>query len=95
MAPDNSSDLTVETLLALRQEDDAIRLITERLKVKEMGPADHIRTKHEVKTFIESNGDAKAAEALILQAQKRRGIQQGLANVPKQSERRGLGQTMQ
>jgi hypothetical protein len=44
MNPKESSEVTVETLLALRQEPDALRLITEKLRVKEMGPADHIRT---------------------------------------------------
>ncbi len=71
MNPNDRSDLSVETLLALRQENDAMQVITERLKVKEMGPADHIRTKHEVKTFVES-GDAKAAEELLKLARERR-----------------------
>ena len=54
MNPSLGPNIDVKTLLALRREADAVRLITERLKVKEMGPADHIRTKHEVKAFIES-----------------------------------------
>jgi hypothetical protein len=60
MNPQKSPEITVQTLLALRKEDDAVRLITESLRVKEMGPADHIRTKHEVKAFVES-GDIKQA----------------------------------
>ncbi len=32
-----------------------MRIITERLKAKEMGPADHIRTKHEVKGLCRKN----------------------------------------
>lgn len=75
MNPKDSSEVTAETLLALRQEPDALRLITEKLRVKEMGPADHIRTKHEVKAFVES-GDLKAAETLITQAQERRELNQ-------------------
>ena len=73
-----NSDLNATTLLALRQESDAVRVITERLKVKEMGPADHIRTKHEVKAFVES-GDTAIAEALIKRAQERRELSQSIA----------------
>lgn len=77
MNPKESSETTVQNLLALRQEDDALRVITEKLRVKEMGPADHIRTKHEVKTFIET-GDPKLAEAILTQARGRRIGQQTL-----------------
>jgi len=72
MNPEKSPELTVQTLLALRKENDAVRLITERLRVKEMGPADHIRTKHEVKAFVDAKEDAKAAESLVLKARARR-----------------------
>ena len=58
MNPSESPEVTVQSLLALRKENDAVRLITERLRVKEMGPADHIRTKHEVKTFVTSGDHA-------------------------------------
>ena len=78
MNPKDSSEITVQTLLALRQESDALRVITEKLRVKEMGPADHIRTKHEVKAFVES-GDAKAADGLIKQAHERLTANQVLA----------------
>ena len=64
MNPKESSEISVQTLLALRQENDALRVITEKLRVKEMGPADHIRTKHEVKAFVE-NGSESAAESLL------------------------------
>lgn len=73
MNPQKSPEITVQTLLALRKEEDAVRLITERLRVKEMGPADHIRTKHEVKAFVES-GDSSMAESLLKRAQERRRI---------------------
>ncbi|MEO7699623.1 MAG: hypothetical protein ABIZ04_10395 [Opitutus sp.] len=76
MNPNDSAELNVPTLLALRREPDALRVITERLKVKEMGPADHIRTKHEVKAFIESAGDLMEAEAIIARARARRTLQQ-------------------
>ncbi len=70
MNPQKNPEITVQTLLALRKEDDAVRLITERLRVKEMGPADHIRTKHEVKAFVESGAELMA-ESLLSNAQKR------------------------
>jgi hypothetical protein len=88
MNPQNSPGLSVTTLLALRQESDAIRVITERLKVKEMGPADHIRTKHEVKAFVES-GDLTAAEALLKNAQARRELNQGQSISEKMTQQRG------
>ncbi len=90
MNPEKSPELTVQTLLALRKEDDAVRLITERLRVKEMGPADHIRTKHEVKAFVES-GDSKAAEALIRQARERFTATQVLANTMTQQRGQRMG----
>lgn len=70
MNPKPSQEITVETLLALRKENDAVRLITERLRVKEMGPADHIRTKHEVKAFVES-GDTNMGQKLLWSARER------------------------
>lgn len=88
MNPKESSELSVQTLLALRQENDALRVITEKLRVKEMGPADHIRTKHEVKAFVET-GDVKAAEALIKQAQERTAAQQTATNKLTETQQRG------
>jgi hypothetical protein len=75
MNPNDSSELNVTLLFALRRESDALRLITDHLKVKEMGPADHIRTKHEAKAFMES-GDVKAAEELLKLAKSRRQVNQ-------------------
>jgi hypothetical protein len=86
MNPSESSDIDAKTLLALRQEGDAAQIIAERLKVKEMGPADHIRTKHEVKAFVES-GDTKAAEELLKRARERRGQHQTIAT--KMTQQRG------
>ncbi len=71
MSPTDSLEINIALLLALRKENDALRIITEKLQVKEMGPADHIRTKHEVKAFVES-GDNKAAKELLRLAQSRR-----------------------
>ena len=78
MNPSETPEVTVQTLLALRKENDAVRLITERLRVKEMGPADHIRTKHEVKAFVDS-GDLKVAEELMRNANTRRELNQKVA----------------
>jgi hypothetical protein len=78
MNPDESSDLNAATLVALRSATDAVRIITERLKVKEMGPADHIRTKHEVKSFVEGAGDIAAAEKLLNSARLRREVRQNV-----------------
>ena len=78
MNPSSGPDVDVKTLLALRRENDAVRLITERLKVKEMGPADHIRTKHEVKSFVTS-GDPAMAESLLIRARERRGLSESIA----------------
>jgi hypothetical protein len=72
MNSSDSSDLNVTTILALRQESDALRVITERLKVKEMGPADHIRTKHEVKAWLEGQSELKEAAAIIERTRQRR-----------------------
>lgn len=77
MNPQKSPEITVQTLLALRKEEDAVRLITECLRVKEMGPADHIRTKHEVKAFVDS-GDTTIGEALLKRSQERREIGQAV-----------------
>jgi len=88
MNPKENSTITVQTLLALRQESDALRLITEKLQVKEMGPADHIRTKHEVKAFVES-GDLTAAEALLKNAQTRRELNQSQSITEKMTQQRG------
>ncbi len=71
MNPEKTPEDMVQTLLTLRKDSDAVRLITERLQVKEMGPADHIRTKHEVKAFVES-GDMNAAASLAQRAAERR-----------------------
>jgi len=72
MNPNESLDLTAANLVALRNLPNALKIIADRLNVKEMGPADHIRTKHEVKAFIESSGDGKEAEAIIVRAHARR-----------------------
>ena len=87
MNPNESSDPSAATLVALRSADDAVRVITERLKVREMGPADHIRTKHEVKAVVEGAGDLKAAEVLLERARIRREVKQTVSM--KISEKQG------
>jgi hypothetical protein len=76
--PEKTPELSVQALMMLRTESDAVRVITERLKVEKMGPADHIRTKHEVKAFIAS-GDEAEANAIIARAAERRTVGQRLA----------------
>lgn len=86
MNPEKTPELTVQALMALRKESDAVRVITEQLKVKEMGPADHIRTKHEVKDFVEKGSEA-VAETLLQRAATRREVGQKLAVVQKRGQR--------
>ncbi len=83
--PNLQPETDVKTLLALRQAPDALRLITEKLRVKDMGPADHIRTKHEVKLFVES-GNWTAAESLLKNVRDRHAAQQVAEQV---SQRQG------
>ncbi len=77
MNPEKSPELTGQALMKLRQENDAVRVITDRLRVKDMGPADHIRTKHEVKAFVAA-GDSAMANTLVRRAQERRVASQTL-----------------
>ena len=90
MNPIENPALTTQALMALRQESDALRVITERLRVKEMGPADHIRTKHEVKAFIES-GSAPLAETLLQRAAQRRETGQKMLQTQSQSRSQRIG----
>ena len=94
MNPKESSEISVQTLLALRQESDALRIITEKLRVKEMGPADHIRTKHEVKAFIESTVDLREAAAIIERARERRTLNEAQTVEMKIVQERQRGQRM-
>ena len=89
MTPNEYPDLAAANLVALRTQPDALKIITERLKVKQMGPADHIRTKHEVKAFIESAGDLRAAEAIVDRARARRTQQETQNATMRMAERPG------
>jgi hypothetical protein len=94
MNPNENSDLTATNLIALRNQPDALKLITERLKVKQMGPADHIRTKHEVKAWLETEGSLKEAEAIVTRARARRELWQTQSVTQKMTERQERGQRM-
>jgi hypothetical protein len=91
MSSNESSELTAANLVALRNLPDGLKIITERLNVKQMGPADHIRTKHEVKAFIESAGDPKEAEALVARARTRRALQEAHETTMKVAENQRQG----
>ena len=67
-----NEDIDLPTLLSLQKEQgiEALKTITDRLRGQDMGPADHIETKHEVKAFLIS-GDAKAGAAILKQAEER------------------------
>ena len=88
MNTNSGSETNATTLLALRTQDDAVRVISEHLKVREMGPADHIRTKHEVKVFVAS-GDINEAEALAQRASERRAVNQSVTMKITMTQKRG------
>jgi hypothetical protein len=87
MNPNENPDLTAANLVALRNQPEALKVITERLKVKQMGPADHIRTKHEVKAWLEADGSLKEAEAIVTRARARRELWQTQSVTQKLTER--------
>lgn len=87
MNPNENPDLTAANLVAFRNQPEALKTITERLKVKQMGPADHIRTKHEVKAWLEADGNLKEAEAIITRARARRELWQTQSVTQKMTER--------
>lgn len=93
MSAKKSSEFTSADLVAMRGQTEALKAITEKLGVRAMGPADHIRTKHEVKAFLEAAGDAKEAEAIVLRARARRALwqTQSIAQNLKQRQQRTQG----
>lgn len=72
MNPQERPEFSAADFAALRAQPEALRAITDRLRVKEMGPADHIRTKHEVKAWLEASGSQTEAEAIVERARARR-----------------------
>jgi phage-related baseplate assembly protein len=93
MNPNETPGMDLPTLLALRKERglEALRTITDRLRVKDMGPADHIRTKHEVKAFLES-GDPQAAAEVLKRAGERLTLWQAETLRISQQQGRRMGQ---
>lgn len=59
-----------------------------------MGPADHIRTKHEVKAWLEAAGDSREAEAIVIRARARRELQQTQSVTRKLTQRQSQRQNM-
>lgn len=92
MSPNENPELNAKAMLALRNEIDALKIITARLRVKEMGPADHIRTKHEVKAWLETSGNLLEAEAIVKRAHARREIWETQSITQKMTERQERGQ---
>ena len=84
------SNTTQNTMIAaithLRFHPDALRVICAKLEVKKMGPADHIRTKHEVKAYLVT-GDIAEATAIAQRAIVRRSEQEIRAAAAKIAER--------
>jgi hypothetical protein len=79
-------------MLTMRALPEPLKQITARLRVLDMGPADHIRTKHEVKAWLETNGDLKEAEAIVVRAQARRQLQETQHIKQTLDERQSRGQ---
>jgi hypothetical protein len=92
MSPKNEPEVTAQTLITLRNEPEALSVITATLRVREMGPADHIRTKHEVKAWLETDGTVKEAEAIVTRARARRDIWQTQSIAQNMAERQQRGQ---
>ncbi len=70
MASEPQRTVTAEQLMALKSGPDPLRAISELLLLKKMGPADHIRTKHKIKSFVET-GTIDSAKEIIQLAQRR------------------------
>ncbi len=94
MSPNEKPELSAKAMLALRTEPEALKVITDRLQVKAMGPADWIRTKHEVKAWLETAGDMKEAEAIVIRARARRELQQTHSITQRMTERHQQGRSV-
>lgn len=94
MSAKKSSEFTAADLIAMKGQTEALKAITEKLGVQSMGPADHIRTKHEVKAFLEAAGDAKEAEAIVVRARARRELWQTQSVAQNLTERQQRSQRM-
>jgi hypothetical protein len=95
MNPNLDPQFKASDLIALRTSPDALKEITARLRAREkMGPADHIRTKHEVKAWLESSGDSKEAEEIVVRAQARRELASSRKMAERNDVRQDHGQKM-
>jgi len=83
-----TTEATIAVITQHRNHPDALRLITEKLGVKKMGPADHIRTKHEVKAYLVT-GDIAEATAIAQRASVRISEQETRTAAAKITERPG------
>jgi len=88
------SDFGAAGMVVLRGQEEALKKITAELRVKEMGPADHIRTKHEVKAWLETSGDMREAEAIVIRARARRELWQTQSVTRQMTQRQQRGQNM-
>ena len=94
MNPKQNSELSAKAMLALRDRPEALKKITDQLQVQAMGPADWIRTKHEVKAWLEASGNLKEAEAIIVRARARRDLQQTQSITQQMTERQQHGRSV-
>ncbi len=85
-------ETTIAAITQLRSNPEALRLISEKLGVKRMGPADHIRTKHEIKAYL-ATGNSAEATALAQRASERRTEQETRTVAARITER--LGRSIQ
>lgn len=94
MHPQEHPEFSAADFAALREQPEALKVITERLLVKEMGPADHIRTKHEVKAWLETDGSPREAEAIVERARARRTLHHTQGVTQRMAERQQRGHRM-
>jgi hypothetical protein len=89
------SELNAAQMVALRTDREALKVITDRLHVHQMGSADHIKTKHEVKQWLESAGDQREAQAIVERAQARRTLRETQLITQSITQRQQRGQRLE
>jgi hypothetical protein len=94
MSPNENSELSATAMVALRDAPEALKVITDRLRVQAMGPADWIKTKHEVKAWLDTAGNLAEAEAIIVRAHARRELQQTQNITRQMNERQQRGRSI-
>lgn len=95
MNPQERPEFSAADFAALRAQPEALKVITDRLLVKEMGPADHIRTKHEVKAWLEAGGSLKEADAIVERARARRTLHRTQSVTKTMTQRQELGRRLE